>query len=144
MENLLFFQKSFLYNLSTLELKNKKCWPKMWILREMSSLEPAPKVRKPKSRFKHDRYVLVIKNDFPHLLVSLKDLRSETLSEGGGTLELPCVQRSCKTDGGIRSYGLSRVYIIPCKACQRVDIIPFKAFRESVYIVAWNASKGSI
>ena len=36
---------------STLELKNKKFGPQIRILREVSSLEPAPKVWKPKSRF---------------------------------------------------------------------------------------------
>ena len=34
----------------------------------------------------------------PHFPVSLMELGSDTLSEGRGALELPCVQRSCKTD----------------------------------------------
>ena len=39
-----------------------------------------------------------IKSSFPQFLVYLKELRSETLSESKGTLELQRVQRSCKTD----------------------------------------------
>ena len=38
---------------STLELRNKPIGPRIGILREISSLEPAPKVCKPKSRSKH-------------------------------------------------------------------------------------------
>ena len=38
---------------STLELKNEKVGPPIWIIHEISSLEPAPKVLNPKSRSKH-------------------------------------------------------------------------------------------
>ena len=45
-----------------------------------------------------DFVLIVITTSFPRVIVSLKELRSETLSEGRGILELPCVQRACKTD----------------------------------------------
>ena len=37
-------------------------------------------------------------------LASLKDLRSETMSDGRGTLELPRVQKSCRTGHGTSKY----------------------------------------
>ena len=44
---------------STLELKNKKSGPQIRILREISSLEPAPKVWKSKSRSKNPGFYLL-------------------------------------------------------------------------------------
>ena len=43
-------------------------------------------------------FFIVIEECLPQLLVPLKELGLGTLSEGRGTLELPCVQRSCKTE----------------------------------------------
>ena len=77
------------------------------ILRENSSLEPPPKAWKPKWKaFKgniKDLFKIVMKTCLPHFLVSLEDLRSETLSEGRGTLELPC-----KTESIVFPYRHSR------------------------------------
>ena len=41
---------------SPLELKNKDFGPQIRILRELSSLEPAPQVWKPKSRSKNQSF----------------------------------------------------------------------------------------
>ena len=50
-------------------------------------------------------FELGLNNSFSLFLVTLKDLRSEIVPEGRGTLELDCVQRSSERDHGISSDG---------------------------------------
>ena len=38
------------------------------------------------------------------VLLALKDVRSKTIPEGRGTLELLCAPKSCKTDHRVSSY----------------------------------------
>ena len=109
-----FFNTVFvLPKFSTMELKHMKFEPQIRILRETSSLEPS-RLKKSGNRNpgpNRDVLTFYIKISFHLFLVSLKDLRSETLSEGRGNLELLHVQRLSKTDCGIPSYGLLRGYL---------------------------------
>ena len=52
-------------NLSTLERKNKEFGPQIRILREISSLEPAPKVWKPMSRSKNSDVLICVEHFCP-------------------------------------------------------------------------------
>ena len=56
-------------NRLTLELRNNKFRPQIRILREISSLEPVPKVWKPKSRSKHMNFMFLV-NTYVRFLIS--------------------------------------------------------------------------
>ena len=88
---------------STLELKNKKVGPKIRIICEISSLEPAPTVWNPMYRSPQRDLYLCIEDVFPS---------HSRFPEGfnvrnpfrGRALELRRVKRQCKTDHSIPSY----------------------------------------
>ena len=81
-------------------------WPQIRILREISSLEPAPKVWKPKSRSQNVGFI-VYKQMFPSLSRAPEGYKVRSpVRKSRDLIAFMCTKMAPKRAGGISSYGV--------------------------------------